>query len=110
MRQRLVNRDQSKHSAFIRGLNVCIAAGWHGVQCNQAIQSCHVKSKSFSGFNRKPITQVPMCAIHHNLQHSMGEKRFYGDKLEGAVALGNALHLRHGETDEAFKLIARFKK
>lgn len=112
------NQTDPKFSAWIRSLGVCIAGGTWGTACNDVIQSCHVTTDTYLGKNQKhAYRQVPMCAIHHAIQGSKGERSFYADlsSVERAIDLGwslTGIYLNNApERDlEAQRAISRFRR
>lgn len=52
---------------------------------------------------------LPGCSACHKQQHQQGERSFYGDKLERAQELSNALFVKTGETEYGLMLIARYR-
>jgi len=112
-----MSNTDPKFAAWIRSLGVCIAGGTWGAACNGVIQSCHVTADTHLGKNQKhPYRQVPMCAVHHAIQHNIGERRFY-DRIDGvgrAIDLGwvlTGIYLNNApERDlEAQRSIIRFR-
>ena len=81
------------HLNFIRSLPCCTCLD------NISTEAAHVRmadaryEKAETGMGRKPADQwtVPLCARDHTLQHSMGERKFWGmaeiDPLRLAVEL-----------------------
>lgn len=76
------------------------------------VQAAHIRSNTGGGMGLKPGDNycVPLCCSCHNLQHEIGERKFWGRKLEGAIALSNALFIKSGDIDHALKVITRFRK
>jgi phage gp46-like protein len=53
---------------------------------------------------------VPLCRKCHNRQHMYGERSFWGDKLEQAHELANALWVMTGDDEGARLQIVRFRR
>lgn len=78
-------------------------------RCNDVIHEAHINTGSYSGFKNKSDISVPLCAIHHAHQHNIGEKTFWGHKLEAAKNAG--IEIREAQNKhEALLAIARFKR
>jgi len=60
------------------------------------------------GFKSGDDKTVPLCGDCHNLQHRIGEERFYKDVYK-ALELAKALYLLSGDTYQGIALIAKFK-
>jgi len=55
---------------------------------------------------------VPLSIEEHRKQHSISEVNYWSSYggIEKAKSLANALFVRTGDTEEALRLLARFKK
>ncbi len=114
-------KRDTAHGAYIRSIGICAAAGFHSTACNGDIQSCHVKLGELAGLGRKPGDrekgkelsevgkhEIPMCQAHHDLQGNMGERRFWGDRLEDVKSLANALWYFTKDLKQGKIHVARF--
>lgn len=80
----------------------------HKHQCCAAIDKAHIKQGTYAGKNRKPEgREVPLCRIHHSIQHNMGEKKFWGKRLDDAIALAGKLS-RLTDQDDALTEVFKF--
>lgn len=96
------------HSKFIASLGMCAAQKLHGINCDDAIQSCHVRS-GFYCMSRKPEKrELPMCSSHHIRQHSIGEEPFWGDFLDDAILLCEELWGVSGDLEGGQWLVTDF--
>jgi hypothetical protein len=65
-------KDEPKYLYWIASLP-CILCG------NPEVQAAHYR-KGFFTMQRKPPNRVfPLCVRHHDVQHSVGEDRFWAD-------------------------------
>lgn len=98
-------RDE-KHRRFIAELPCCVS----GVQGRT--QAAHIRANTGGGMGLKPGDNfcVPLSVEEHAKQHHVGERIFWGDKLEAAKELANGLFFHTGNHDEAVKLIVRFRR
>lgn len=97
-----------RHSKFVASLDICAAEHLHEVQCDSAIQSCHVRH-GFYCMGKKPTKrEVPMCSNHHTRQHSIGEEKFWGEFLEDAILLGEELWEISGDYEGGQWLVTNF--
>lgn len=74
----------------------CLTQGWHGQQCAGDIDPAHYRHGLYLGSNIKDDLYInPLCRIHHSLQHSMGEKRFWGERLMDAKVQALLIHIAY---------------
>ena len=88
-------------SGIIRSLD-CIARGSWDHDCCTGTDCAHVKADLHAGGNIKDDTRMlPLCRIHHSIQHSQGEKTFYlrvfPNHLHDAKELADKLHILYLE-------------
>jgi len=106
LRQRQPRIKDEKHRKFVASLPCCVS----GV--SGQTQAAHVKTGALCGMGMKPSDAyiVPLSCREHAAQHKVGERVYWGDKLEAAQELCNALYLCTGNYDKAHVLLARFMK
>lgn len=65
----------ASHLKWIRG-HECAVCGPHG--SNFKIEAAHVRNGTDGSLAVKPSDNwaIPLCALHHRIQHDMGEPRF----------------------------------
>ena len=65
------------HLAFVRRFQCCVV-GHSDTDCGGRIEAAHVRIGSDGGTGLKPgdDSVVPLCSLHHNKQHQMGEISF----------------------------------
>ena len=106
----VVDSEERKHAAMIRGIGLCAAAFHNDEPCNGPIQSCHVRKGSNAGMGTKPRKrELPMCAHHHHIQHQLGEVAFWGDKLNYAITLACVLGTMADEPEMAKEEVLGFR-
>lgn len=105
LRQRKPRLKDEKHRRFIASLN-CAICDRPDVQC------AHIRFQSNGGMGLKPDDTecVPLCIGHHQVQGQIGERLFWGERIEAAKELANALFYHTGKRDQAEVLIERFRK
>lgn len=98
------------HLAFIRQLPCLICLN------DIETQACHVRysdsrfGKVNPGLAQKPhdMWTLPMCGRHHDLQHSMNEKRFWTELGIDPLPLCLALWHISGQFERADRLIRSY--
>jgi hypothetical protein len=96
------------HSKYVASLQVCVAGFTHNIECTPVIQSCHVR-KGFYCMSRKPAKrELPMCDAHHLRQHSIGEDKFWDDRMEDAFLLCQELWDVTGDWEQGHMLCNNF--
>lgn len=99
-------RDK-KHLKWVRTLPCCVS-GFIG-----PVEAAHIRSGTEGGTGLKPGDNwvVPLNHARHNLQHSIGEKSFWGPHggIIRAKKLAADLYANTGNTSVALKLIEEFR-
>lgn len=94
-----------KHTTFLRELPCC--------SCGQS-PACgaHIRIGGNAGIGQKPCDSrtVPLCNECHNRQHNRGERTFWGNHLESAEMLANALFFYTGNYEQCLMQVNRFKR
>lgn len=106
LRQRQPRVKDDKHRRFVAELACCVCG------ITGRTQSSHIRTGNNSGMGYKSGDNcvLPLCIECHRTQHSTSEKLFWGEKLERANALANALFLQTGNRGAAETLLVRFRK
>ena len=106
LRQRQPRIKDEKHRKFVASLPCCVSG-----EVGQS-QACHIRTGNLCGMGLKPSDAhiVPLSWKEHKRQHEIGEKAYWGRKLEYAKELASALFLCTGNYDMAAILLARFSK
>lgn len=102
-------RSVPGHLRFVRELPcVAGAAGAYG-RCNGPRQTAHVRNGTDGGTGLKPHDKwvLPLCALHHALQHCIGELTFWSRVGIDPVSLAEHLWRHSGDTDKAIRAIER---
>lgn len=62
------------HLQFVRGFNCLVA----DERCSDVTQAAHIRLGTDGGMGRKPSDcyVVPLCTVHHDEQHRIGEATF----------------------------------
>ena len=83
--------DSEKHRRFVASFP-CVVCG-----NNTQVQCCHIRSIPKLGNVGKGIRDdrfcIPMCFIHHSLQHEMGELEFFYKFNINPIALSMKLSI-----------------
>lgn len=92
-----------KHPEFISRLP-CVKCGIYGVDC------AHLRKGSHAGIAQKPDDKelLPLCRIHHQEQHTIGEVSFWGN-IDLARKLAHGLYLFSGQDFQAICLINQYR-
>lgn len=93
---------------LIKHLN-CLARNWHGRECCEGVDPAHYRYGLYLGANIKDDLYItPLCRVHHSLQGDMGEKKFWGERLEDAKVQTLLLHIAYLNDDfEEMKRLVR---
>lgn len=96
-------RDKA-HLRFIRKL-CCANCG-----ISKPVEAAHIRYGSNSGIGIKPSDDrtIPLCTVCHFKQHTIGEPKFWGQRLGAAIQLSGELYAHTGEAYECLSLIAKF--
>jgi hypothetical protein len=94
-----------KHLAFIRTLP-CIIRGTVG-----EVQAAHIRSGGDGGLARKPSDSrvVPLHWYEHKIQHNIGEKEFFGERLQEVIHLAELLYQNTGNRQKCIEIINLFR-
>lgn len=92
-----------KHRRFIASLP-CVKTG--KFEC----QAAHIRA-GYLGMGTKPsdARTIPLNWEQHLLQHQIGEKAFFGDKLDQVIWLSGLLWDNTGNREKCLELIAKFR-
>lgn len=72
----------------------CIMPGTWKHSCSEGTDPAHLKSGMYAGANRKDDRRMlPLCRVHHTVQHSMPEREFWGVKFVDAMVLADYIHI-----------------
>jgi hypothetical protein len=110
LRQRSPRVKDNKHREWIASLPCCVTGVQGQTQC------AHLRAGTNAGMGMKSHDYfcVPLSWQEHDKQHKFpGGEIGYWEQFGGidkAKALANALHVKSGDTDYAYKLLARFRK
>jgi hypothetical protein len=68
----------SGHLKFIRGFDCAAKDATPNLECAGRIEAAHVRANTDGGMGVKPSDNftLPLCSMHHHLQHQLGEKAF----------------------------------
>lgn len=104
MLQKTKTYRNRKHLDFLKMLP-CVNCG--AGPCDPA----HIRFASNAGLGRKPNDDraLSLCRPCHTEQHTIGENRFWGERIGKAIELANALAVKTSDTDYANMLILRFR-
>jgi hypothetical protein len=102
--KRVKIRDR-KHLDFVKTLPCCVTL------IEGETEPAHIRLGTDGGTGLKPSDNcvVPLHFSEHRRQHE-GERTYWGDRLEAAKELANAIFYHTGRHDECLKLIHRFQK
>jgi hypothetical protein len=92
-----------KHRRFIASLP-CVKTG------KSECQAAHIRH-GYLGMGIKPPDSrcVPLNYQQHALQHSIGEKKFWGHKIDQVIWLAGLLWDNTGNREKCIELIAEFR-
>jgi len=91
-----------RHATMIRSIGMCVAELMRPEPCGGELQSCHVRIGGGAGIAQKPPKrEVPMCALHHSIQHKVGEKTFWGERLNEVITLACVLGVMTDDLEQA---------
>jgi hypothetical protein len=92
------NIRSKKHLSFIASLP-CVFG--NGYQCGGDICAAHIRIGTNGGTALKPSDDftVPLCFNHHQLQHSFGERKFWGSADDKARRLAQELYKISGSRE-----------
>ena len=73
-----VKRSFPKHRTWVRKHECSVTLSENGCICDGPIIAAHVRTDTDGGMGLKPHDRwiISLCRVHHNVQHSMGEKKF----------------------------------
>lgn len=99
-----------KHRRFVASLPCCVCGA-------SDVQAAHIRSNTGGGMSLKPGDDwcVPLCCRCHAKQHKVGEREFWGDRLDDAKGLAQTLYfssidrIRCLDLIRAFQNVWRFK-
>lgn len=97
-------RDE-KHRRFIASLPCCVSGAIGKTQAAHIRADCNAGMGLKSGDN----FCVPLSINEHTKQHSMAERKYWGDHLMDAIELANKLYLSTGNVTEGRKLVDAFR-
>lgn len=94
-----------KHRRFVASLPCVIC------DSNQ-VQAAHIRANTGGGMGLKPGDDwcIPLCCRCHAEQHRIGERKFWGDRIDRAKDLAQTLYEITGQRLSALNLIQKFKK
>lgn len=95
-------RDK-KHLLWLREI-MCVKCHWW---CTDGNHAAHIRKFTDGGIGIKPSDwfAVSLCPPCHQNQHSVGELRFWKDKLISAIELAKKLYAVSGDRKAAINLI-----
>jgi hypothetical protein len=107
MRRRQPRQHDEKHLAFIRQLP-CVVCG-----NNTQTEAAHIRygfpraGKRPTGKGEKPDDDftVPLCNVHHNSQHVVGEMNFWGATGIDPILVALALCRVSGDTERGEEIV-----
>ena len=107
MRQRQPRERDEAHLQFIRQCPCLVCLN------NIETEAAHVRfsdaraAKDNPGVGQKPDDgwTVPLCSSHHREQHSMGEVKFWDQKMIDPLFVAMALYLNSGDLEAAETII-----
>lgn len=93
-----------KHRRFIASLK-CV------IDNKPDVQAAHIRSNTGGATSLKPSDEfcINLCCSCHSEQHRIGERIFWGHRLESAKKLAQDLYAISGDTEAALKLIREFR-
>lgn len=93
-------KSRKAKKAFIKSLGFCTARGMHGAKCSFGLDEAHFKRGSYAGKNLKNHDRTfPMCRVHHSIECTYGEKKFWGKRLENMGPYTDELHMAYLENN-----------
>jgi len=82
------------HRQFVARHHCIVCNGGHPIDAGwTASQAAHVRMNNPCGTSKKPSDEhtVPLCPVHHDSQHDIGEVIFWGDHGIDPHAISRAL-------------------
>lgn len=106
MRQRRPRQHDEAHLKFIRQLPCVVCLG-PGVDAAHVKMADYRADKRAVGMAEKPddVWTVPLCRVHHDAQHQIGEKRFWDFGILDPIFLCLALWRVSGDVEAGDRII-----
>jgi len=104
-------RDKN-HLAFVRSLPCLIS----NHECGGETQACHIRRGTDGSMGVKPSDNytIPLCHVHHTLQHNKGEITFHYTYIKGgfeaAIACANHIYKHTGDRVKALQAMAMVRR
>lgn len=95
-----------KHRRFIASLECCVSVEKY------QIQAAHIRTGTGGGMGLKPCDSwcIPLSVDEHHKQHQIGERQYWGDRLELVKTLAQFLWKHSGNREICLQAIKTFKE
>lgn len=111
-KQRQPRKKSEGHLAFLRTLSCTVCGDCTRIEAAHIRMASPLHGKRETGKAEKPsdMFAVPLCTWHHELQHRVGEDRFWGARRIDPHTLALVLFVNSGDEDLAEAVIRAHRK
>src|SRR6476646_3259983 len=106
---RPMRRRDEKHLAWLRTLPCCICGDPTSTEAAHIRMADARIGKPITGNSIKPDDRyvLPLCGLHHRMQHAVGERKFWqaSHEIPDPILTALALYSISGDVNEAMKVI-----
>jgi len=90
-----------KHLKFVRGLPCCVCGNNIASEAAHVRFACEAVGKRKVGVGEKPDDKwtVPLCGMHHRMQHEWGEREFWKAYGKDPIVIAQALWMWTGDQE-----------